>query len=108
MIGRDPDETFLSYSYDEERSKVLYSSYKHPLLNIFQGTAFQKHAKMLIEERSAEDISQLFFLPSTTDCKEKINKFFGNVHLHPIDCSYEDFSNYSVKSHIHNILPTTS
>ena len=104
MIGRDPDETFLSYSYDEERSKVLYSSYKHPLLNIFQGTAFQRHAKMLIEERSAEDISQLFFLSSTTDCKE----FFGNVHLHPIDCSYEDFSNYSVKSNIHNILPTTS
>ena len=100
MIQGDPDGTFLLYGYDEEKSKVLYSSYKHPLPNIFQGTAFKRHAEMLIEERSAEDFSRLlFFLPSTTERKEKINKFFGNVHLHPIDCSYEAFSNYYVKSH---------
>ena len=37
------------YGYDEERSKVLYSSFKHPLPTIFQGTAFKKHTKMLIE-----------------------------------------------------------
>ena len=36
-------------------------------------------------------------MPSTTDRKEKINKFFGNVNLHPIDCLYEDFTKYSAK-----------
>ena len=56
---------------------------------------------MLIKERSAEDFSRLFFFsPSTTDRKEKKNFFFGNVHLHPIDCSYEDFINYPVKNNI--------
>ena len=57
MIQGNPDETFLSYGYNEERSKVLNASYKHPLPNIFQGTAFKKHAKMLTEERTAEDFS---------------------------------------------------
>ena len=77
----------------------MYSSFKHPLSNnIFQGTAFKKHTKMLIEEKGTADSSKLFFfLPSTTDHKEKINKFFNNVHLHPIDCAYEDFSSYSLK-----------
>ena len=104
MIRGDPDETFLLYDYDEKRSKVLYSSYKYLFPNIFQGYAFKKHAKMLIKEKSTADFSKLFFfLPSTTGRKEKISKFFGNVHLHPVDCSYEDFSNYSLKNHTFNL-----
>ena len=104
MVWGDVDQTFFSYVFDEERSKVFYSSYKHPLLNTFQGTAFKKHAKMLIEEKWTADFSKLFFfLPSTPDRKEKINKFFGNVHLHPIDSCYEDFSNYSLKNHAFNL-----
>ena len=56
---------------------------------------------MLIQEKATGDfLKLLFFLPSTTDQKEKINKFFRNVNLHPIDCSYEDFSNYAVKNNI--------
>ena len=90
---------FFSYGYDEKRSKVLYSSFKHPLPNIFQGTAFKKHAKMLIEEKQTQETSKLFFLLSTTDSKEKINEFFGNVNLHPIECPYDDFVNYSTKDH---------
>ena len=39
-------------------------------------------------------------MPSTTDHKEKINKFFGNVNLHPIDCACNDFINYSDKNHL--------
>ena len=58
MVRGDSDETFFLHGFDEERWKALYSSFKHPLLNIFHRTAFKKHAKMLIEERSAED----FFL----------------------------------------------
>ena len=101
MILGDTDDTFLSYSYDKERSKVLCSIYKHPLPNIFQATAFKKRAKMFIEERSGEDFSPLFFfLPSSTNHKKKkINNFFGSVHLHPIDFAYQEVSNYSVKSH---------
>ena len=72
---------------------------KNPLPNIFQGASFKKHAKMLIEDKSTTVSVSIFFLPSTMDRKEKISKFFGNVHLHPIDCYYEDFSSYSVKSH---------
>ena len=98
MSKDDPDEVFFSYGYVEARSKVLCSSFKHPLRNIFQGTAFKKHAKMLIDEKQAQETSKLFFfLPSTTDRKEKINKHFGNVNLHPIDCLYEDFTKYSAK-----------
>ena len=71
---------FFSYGYDEERSKVLYSSFKHPLPNIFQGIAFKKHAKMLIEEKKLQETSKLFFfLQSITGCKEKIKKMLNVV-----------------------------
>ena len=51
---------------------------------------------MLIE--ATADLPKLFlFLPSITDRREKINKI-NNVLLHPIDCAYEDFSNYSLKN----------
>ena len=87
MIRGDPMKFFVSYGYDEERSKVLYSSFKHPLPNIFQGSAFKKRAKMMIEEKQVQKTSKLFFfLPSTTDRKEKINTFFRNVNFCPIDC----------------------
>ena len=58
---------------------------------------------MLIEEKSTAVFSKLlFFLPSTTERKEKINRFFVNVHLYTIDCFYEHFSNYSLKNHTFN------
>ena len=34
-----------------------------------------------------------FFLPYTTDRKEKINRWANNVNLHPTDCLYDDFKN---------------
>ena len=43
MIREDPDKIFYSYGWDEEKSKILYSTHKLPLPNIFQGTAFKKH-----------------------------------------------------------------
>ena len=37
------------------------------------------------------------YLPSTTDRKESINQYKDNVQLHPIDCPYEKFSEFSSK-----------
>ena len=63
MIQGDPDEVFYSYGYDHERSKVLYSSFKQPLPNIFQGTAFKKHVPQLIEEKkNSRSIKTFLFL----------------------------------------------
>ena len=53
-IRRDPGEVFHCNGYDEEKSKILYSSIKHPLPNIFQGTAFKKHVPHV------QDQSKLF------------------------------------------------
>ena len=50
---------------------------------------------MLIEERSAEDF--FFGLPPQT-AKKKLTNFW-QCSFASADCSYEDFSNYSVKSH---------
>ena len=62
-IHNDPKRPgwgFFSYGNDEERSKVLYSSFKHPLPNIFQGTAFKKHAKLSIKEKQIQKTSKHF------------------------------------------------
>ena len=109
MIRGEQDEVFYFYGYDEERSKILYSSFNYPLPNIFQGTAFKKHAKLLIKEKKTQEESDIFFfLPFTTDHKEKTNNFFGNRNLHPIDCAYNDFIIYSDKNHLflpHHVGP---
>ena len=36
-------ELFLSYGYNEEKSMVLFFSFKQALPNTFQGTSFKKH-----------------------------------------------------------------
>ena len=87
---------FLSYGFEEEKSKILYLTFKQLLPNIFQGTSFKKYNPMLLNEGQVQDFSTLFFfLRSTTNRKEKINKFMTNVSLHPIDVRYEDFQKYS-------------
>ena len=71
MIRGEQDEVFYFYGYDEKRSKILYSSFNYPLPNIFQGTPFKKHAKMLIKEKKTQEESEIFFfLSSTTDHKK--------------------------------------
>ena len=47
----DLDEFFHCNGCNEEKSKILYSSIKHPLPNIFQGTVFKKLVPQLIEEK---------------------------------------------------------
>ena len=92
IVRGGEDEMFLSYGFDEDKSNVLYSNYKLILPNIFQGTSFKKYNPMLLNERSVQERSKMFFfLSSTTDRKEKIDQFLKNVSLHPTDCHYEDF-----------------
>ena len=76
MVRGDEDEMFLSNGFDEDKSNALYSSCKQMLPNIFQGTSFKKHNPVLLNERSMQEHSKMFFsLPSTTDRKEKVNLF---------------------------------
>ena len=88
----DKNETFYSYGYDKERSKLLYCTMKQPLPNIFQCTSFKKHNNFLIQEKLNEsnESSLFLFLPSTLDRKEEILQFKNSVNLHPIDASYDD------------------
>ena len=88
----DKKETFYSYGYDKERSKLLYCTMKQPLPNIFQCTSFKKHKDFLIQEKLNErNESFLFlFLPSTLDRKEEFLQFKSSVNLHPIDAMHDD------------------
>ena len=100
MARGDCDETFLSNGYDEDRSKVLYSTFKQILPNIFQETAFKKHYLSLPNKRSIQDFSTFFLHPpSTADRKKKTNQFVKNAALHPIDCRYNDFKLYLKSGH---------
>ena len=38
------------------------------------------------------------FLRSTTDRKEKNNRWVDNVNLHPFGCLYDDFKNYATEN----------
>ena len=70
----DKNETFYSYGYDHERSKLLYCSLKQPIPNIFYCTSFKKHKHYLLNEKATDRLtSTLFlFLPSTLDRKEEM------------------------------------
>ena len=88
----DANETFFSYGFVKELSKVLYCLSKQPLPNIFQCTAFKKHVHFLMnQDQENLDFSKMFmFLPSSLDCEEDIQQYSSNVNLHPIDVSYDE------------------
>ena len=88
----DKNETFFSYGYDSEKSKMLYCSMKQQIPNIFQCTCFKKHHQYLLNEKATDKLaSSLFlFLSSTLDRKESILQFKNSVNLHPIDSFYDD------------------
>ena len=59
--------------------------------DVFQCTAFKKHTSYLLSENQEKsEFSKMFmYLPSTLDRKEDIQQYNDNIHLHPIDVSYE-------------------
>ena len=78
----DKNETFFSFGFDSEKTKILYCSMKQQIPNIFQCTCFKKHHQFLLNEKSTDKLaSSLFlFLPSTLDRKESILQFKKSVN----------------------------
>ena len=60
-------------------------------------TAFKKHKEFLKSNDKGKSSTLFFYLPSTTDRKESINQYKDNVQLHPFDCDYEEFNQFSSK-----------
>ena len=97
VLGRDREESFFSYGVNSNKSTVLYSAAKNRIPNAIISTYFKKHCHEILNERryNEESSSLLFYLPSITDRKEKINQFKDNVNLNPTDCSLEFLKNSS-------------
>ena len=67
----DDNSRFHSYGYSKENSSFLYCT-------------------ILDENQNRAKFSKMFlYLPSTLDRKEKFSQFKDDVHLHPIDVSYD-------------------
>ena len=97
ILKDDDEEVFLSYGYDEQNSKSLYSYAKERIPNAVTSTSFKKrYFYILNERRDKEEFSTLFYyLPLTTNRKEKINQSRKNLNLNPIDCSFEFLNLFS-------------
>ena len=79
-------KVFFNYSFDKQRSKVLYSHSKRRIPNSFSGTIFNRHRSMLESGELESDMSHLyFFISAVTDCCETVNQYMNNVSLTPID-----------------------
>ena len=85
MVRGDENETFLSYGYDEDKSNILYSTFKQMLLNMFQGISFKKHYPMLLDEQSVQEYSTLFFLSAIHDRLKGKDKSVSQKSLSPPD-----------------------
>ena len=86
-VKNDADEQFFDYGYNKDNSKLLYSTKKFKISSSIKATVLGVH-KMQYEGGvfSEEDFSQIFFyLPSTVDISEKINKYLTSVHLKGFD-----------------------
>ena len=84
-VRNDLEEQFFDYWYPKENSKVLYSTRKLKVPNSFKTTIFGQH-RIQYEGGAFDEqkFSKLFFyLPSTVDRNEKINKYLTSVHLKP-------------------------
>ena len=90
ILRGDLNETFFSYDFNKEMSKVLYCTQKEPSSNIFECTAFKKHIQFLLNQNQEKDSSKMFmYFPSTLDRKEELNQWSERVIFQPIDVSYQ-------------------
>ena len=92
MVCGDTDEHFLDYGLSKQNSKVLHSVHKKRMPSSFSGTFFNRDGMQYKSESLQTNHSHIyFFLPSTTDRIEEINRHMGSVNLLPIDISEDSF-----------------
>ena len=89
----DNNTQFFDYGYDEKNDTTrLYSVQKTKIPSSFRSTCFT-FLKDKIESNSLRwDFSNMFFfLPSTIDRCEEVNKYLAMVYLRPVILTIGDF-----------------
>ena len=84
-VRDDPEVHFFDYGCNKDNAKVLFSTKKVKIPSSFKSTVYGQH-KMQYEGGvfSEQKLSDIFFyLPSTVDRNEKINKYLSSVNLKP-------------------------
>ena len=88
MVKVDPQGHFLDFGYNKQNSKILHSYYKKRIPSSFSGTFFNRNRIQYESGALQTTYSNVYyFLPSTTDRLEEINRHMGSVNLSPIDIS---------------------
>ena len=97
ILRGDKEKNFFSYRCNKEKSTMLYSYAKYRIPNAIISTCFKKYYHEIINKRhhGEEFLSLNFYLPSITDCKEKINLYRPNVSLNPVDCNLNYLKSFS-------------
>ena len=75
-----PEEVFLNYRFDQEKSKVLYSYYRKRIPNSFSGTIFNRQFTMTENGKGEGDFSRIYFILLVDRLKEK-NQHLNNVSI---------------------------
>ena len=93
-VRDDPKEQFFDYGYDEKNNETrLYSSQKTKIPSNFKSTCFSflknQFEAGALEEKEFSEV--FFYLPSTVDRSEDINKYMTMVHLRPVVVYLKDF-----------------
>ena len=103
----DEQEYFFDYGFNKENSKILCSTHKMKITNSFTITIFNRHRIQCERGAFSEtDFSNVFFfLPSTTDRIEDINRYIGSVNVSPIDTDVSDFGPNSDPSRLDYARP---
>ena len=82
-VRNDLQEQFFDYGYNKQNAKVLYSKRKLKIPDSFKTTSFGQyrlqHEGGAFDEQKCSDI--YFYLPSTVDRNEKINKYLSSVNV---------------------------
>ena len=94
-IRGDQEEVFFNYRYCDNKSKVIYCNQRRWISNVFTVIVFNKYKDEMFSENRETFSKKLFFLPATTDRKEKINQHKANASLFPNDIPYDDFREMS-------------
>ena len=89
----DFQEQFFDYGYSKDNSKSLYSTHKMKVTNSFSSTIFNRHRIQYESGTFVEtEFSNIFFfLPSTVDRIEDINKYLGSVNFNAVDVDISEF-----------------